>query len=373
MFSKIATALHIISTVVILIFTVRVLQDKVNETKGIVQILVPDVVGSIATAVKSAASGVVTAAVASGESLVAATLPSSVSVGTKYACVDSQCAAIPGSAIALVRDLAPFLPSPREIENLQELVDKCPNLETVLSAGLGLVLASSILLLAGLKIRLLSFVSFGLSIVAVVLFAIVTGFAVSLYSTSQAVADALGVKASRGDIFGVSVGDLTASLVMWVGGTSDKTFDELKRIACRDTDIHPSEITNDAPVVTSQRTLETTLACLGIPAERVRSARHSREKLAALIDCQAAGSVEQHESSKRSTADTSKWRSTANELQYVIDRIDSSIQRLNHQWQILDDAQKRLENLSFLPSDEVDWDDPAERIRSEEALFAPEE
>ncbi|WQF76933.1 hypothetical protein CDEST_01947 [Colletotrichum destructivum] len=210
MISKIVTALHVILAVVILALTVRVLQDEANEKKGIVQILlherarrfvqVPDVVGSIATAVKSVASSVVTAAVASGESLVTASLPTSVSVGTKYACVDSRCAAIPGSTC--------------EIEKLQGLVDKCPNLETVLSAGLALVLVSAILLLAGLKFRLLSFVSFGLNVVAVVLFAVVTGFAVSLHTTSQAVADLLGVEASKGNVFGASIGDLVASLVM---------------------------------------------------------------------------------------------------------------------------------------------------------------
>ncbi|KAK1975655.1 hypothetical protein LZ30DRAFT_693441 [Colletotrichum cereale] len=117
MISKITIALHAILTLVILALTVRVLQDEQNEKKGIV----PDVAGSIATAVKSAASGVVTAAVASGESLVAATLPSSVSVGTKYACVASECAAIPGSAFRLIQDLASFLPSRQEIEKLQEL------------------------------------------------------------------------------------------------------------------------------------------------------------------------------------------------------------------------------------------------------------
>ncbi|GKT61191.1 hypothetical protein ColTof3_08530 [Colletotrichum tofieldiae] len=214
MISKIVTALHVILAVVILALTVRVLQDEANEKKGIVQIMVPDVIGSIATAVKSVASSVVTAAVASGESLVAASLPSSVSVGTKYACVDSRCTAIPGSALRLVQDLSPFLPSPQEIEKLQGLVDKCPNLETVLSAGLGLVLVSTILLLAGLKFRLLSFVSFGLNVVAVVLFAVVTGFAISLHTTSQAVADLLGVEASKGNVFGASIGDLAASLVM---------------------------------------------------------------------------------------------------------------------------------------------------------------
>ncbi|KAK2005410.1 hypothetical protein LZ32DRAFT_623744 [Colletotrichum eremochloae] len=158
-----------------------------------------------------------------------------------------------------------------------------------------------------------------------------------------------------------------------IGGTSGKTFDELKRIACRHTDIRLSEITNDAPVVTSQRTLETTLAGLGIPADRVRSARRSRDQLAALVDCRAEDSVEQHGSRQGNTIDTPKRRSTANERQSAIDRIDSSIQRLNHQWQILDGAQKRLENLFVLISDEVDWDDPETRIKSEQALFDLEE
>ncbi|KAF6844295.1 hypothetical protein CMUS01_01264 [Colletotrichum musicola] len=224
MFSKIVIALHVVLTLAILAVTVRILQDEDNEKKGIVEILlheqvrrfvpVPDLVGSIATAVKSAASSIVTAAVASGESLVVASLPSSVSVGTKYACVASECTAIPGSAFRLVQDLASFLPSPQEIEKLQELVDRCPNLETVLSAGLGLTLVSTILLLAGLKFRLLRFVSLGLDVVVVALFAVATVFSVSLYKTSQAVADLLGVEASKGDVFGASIANLTASLVM---------------------------------------------------------------------------------------------------------------------------------------------------------------
>ncbi|KAK2742885.1 hypothetical protein CKAH01_18427 [Colletotrichum kahawae] len=224
MFSKIVIALHVVLTLAILAVTVRILQDEENEKKGIVEILlheqvrrfvpVPDVVGPIATAVKSAASSVVTAAVASGESLVVASLPSSVSVGIKYACVASECTAIPGSAFRLVQDLASFLPSPQEIEKLQELVDRCPNLETVLSAGLGLTLFSTILLLPCLKFRLLRFVSLGLDVVVVVLFAVVTAFAVPLYKTSQAVADLLEAEASKGDVFGASIANLTASLVM---------------------------------------------------------------------------------------------------------------------------------------------------------------
>ncbi|KAE9567992.1 hypothetical protein CGMCC3_g15819 [Colletotrichum fructicola] len=226
MFSKVIIALHVVLTLVILAVTVRILQDDENEKKGIVEILlheqvrrfvqVPDVVGSIATAVKSAASSVVTAAVASGESLVAARLPSSVSVGTKYACVASECAAIPGSAFRLAQDLTSFLPSTQEIEELQGLVDRCPNLETVLSAGLALTLVSTILLLASLKFRLLRFVSLGLNVLVVVLFAVATAFAISLYKASQAVADLLEVEASKGDVFGAAIADLTASLVMSV-------------------------------------------------------------------------------------------------------------------------------------------------------------
>ncbi|GKT52036.1 uncharacterized protein ColSpa_12217 [Colletotrichum spaethianum] len=219
MISKIVTALHVILAVVILALTVRVLRDEANEKKGIMQILVRarqrsrrgwvychggEECGVQRGHRRSRVGGVF----GGRESAV------NVSVGTKYACVDSRCAAIPGSALLLVQDLAPFLPSPQEVEKLQGLVDKCPNLETVLSAGLGLVLVSTILLLAGLKFRLLSFVSFGLNVIAVVLFAVVTGFAVSLHTTSQAVADLLGVEARKGGVFGASVGDLVASLVM---------------------------------------------------------------------------------------------------------------------------------------------------------------
>ncbi|KAF4486805.1 hypothetical protein CGGC5_v005818 [Colletotrichum fructicola Nara gc5] len=210
MISKIAIAVHVVLTLVILILTVRVLRNEQNEKQGIIEILlheearrfvqVPDVVGSIATAVKSAASSVVTAAVASGESLVAASLPSSVSVGTKYVCLASECAAIPGSALRLIQDLASFLPSPQETKTLQDLVDRCPNLETVLSAGLGLVFASTILCLVGIKFRLLRFVSLGLSIAAAAVFVVVTVFAVSLYNTSKGVAGLLGAKAIKGDI-----------------------------------------------------------------------------------------------------------------------------------------------------------------------------
>ncbi|GKT88527.1 hypothetical protein Ct61P_06377 [Colletotrichum tofieldiae] len=175
------------------------------------------------------------------------------------------------------------------------------------------------------------------------------------------------------EIHGLVSLNITVIFTSGGGGLSGKNFDRLKHFVCRNTDIRPSEIENDTPMVVGQQTLETTLARLGISAERVRSASHSRDKLTTVVNCQAAGSAEQHGSGKRNTIDTSQWRNTANELQPVIDRIGSSIQRLNHQWQILDDAQKRLERLSILTSDEVDWDDPVIRIQSELDLFDCEE
>ncbi|GJC91129.1 hypothetical protein ColLi_13967 [Colletotrichum liriopes] len=176
------------------------------------------------------------------------------------------------------------------------------------------------------------------------------------------------------EIHGVVSFNITVIFTSGGGEMSGKNFDRLKHFVCRNTDIHPSEIENDAPMVVGQQTLETTLARLGISAERVRSASQPRDKLATVVNCQAAGTAEQHSSSsKRNTIDTSQWRNTANELQPVIDRIGSSIQRLNRQWQILDDAQKRLEGLSISTSDEVDWDDPVIRIQSELDLFDCEE
>ncbi|GKT61085.1 hypothetical protein ColTof4_01194 [Colletotrichum tofieldiae] len=175
------------------------------------------------------------------------------------------------------------------------------------------------------------------------------------------------------EIHGVVSLNITIIFTSGGGGLSGKNFDHLKHFVCRNTDIRPSEIENDAPVVVSQQALEKTLARLGISAGRVRSASHSRGKLATLVDCQAAGSAEQHGSTKRDTIEASEWRKTANELQPAIDRIGSSIQRLNYQWQILDDAQKRLEKLFLLTSEEVDWDDPVRRIQSELDLFDCEE
>ncbi|KXH56031.1 hypothetical protein CNYM01_14275 [Colletotrichum nymphaeae SA-01] len=307
MISKIVIALHVVLTLVILAVTIRALQDEANEKKGIVQILakrfvqVPDLVGSIATAVQSAAAGVVTAAIASGESLVAASLPSSISVGTKYACVASECAAIPGHAFRLIQDLAAFVPSSEEIEQLQKLVEKCPNLETVLFAGLGLVLVSTTLLLAGLKFRLLRFVSLGLDVVAVVLFA--------------------------------------------------------------------SDVPDDPPVVVSQQTLEETLARLGISPEKVRSKSRSRGELTALVGCDAAGSTMKNPRDGNRVPDPVSPKTTTAGLRLVIDRINSSIQRLDHQLRVLSDAQERLRKLALLTTEEVDWDDPVTQIRSEEALF----
>ncbi|KAK1966786.1 hypothetical protein LY78DRAFT_669479 [Colletotrichum sublineola] len=167
--------------------------------------------------------------------------------------------------------------------------------------------------------------------------------------------------------------NITIIFTSGAGGPSGKTFDQLKRFVCRNTDIHPSDIKNDAPVVVSQQNLETTLAGLGISAERVRSASHSRGKLATLVDCQAAGSHKERGSGKTNTIDTSKWRNTENKLQSAIDRIGSRIQRLHRHCQNLDDAQKRLEKLFILTSDEVDWEDPVRRIQSELDLFDSDE
>ncbi|WQF76932.1 hypothetical protein CDEST_01946 [Colletotrichum destructivum] len=178
---------------------------------------------------------------------------------------------------------------------------------------------------------------------------------------------------ARMEIHGVVSLNITIIFTSGGGGLSGENFDHLKTFVCRNTDIRPSEIDNDAPVVVSQQALEKTLTRLGISAERVRSASHSRGKLATLVDCQAASSAEQHGSTKRGTIETSRWRNTANELQPVIDRIGSGIQGLNHQWQILDDAQKRLERLFIVTSDEVDWDDSVRRIQSELDLFECEE
>ncbi|OHE90323.1 hypothetical protein CORC01_14384 [Colletotrichum orchidophilum] len=409
----------------ILALTVRILQDEANEKKGIVQILrfvqVPDVVGSIATAVQSAAASVVTAAVASGESLVAASLPSSVSVGTKYACLASECAAIPGHAFRLLQDLAPLIPSPEGIGKLQELVDRCPNLETVLFAGLGLVLVSTTLLLAGLKFRLLRFVSLGLDGVAVVVFAVVAVFAVSLYQTSQAVADLLGVEASKGDVFGASIADftyvipvpqrivpptssrcnsshvisssqvlsqvalrlymismsvrgvvslnITIVFVSGLSGLAGRPLHDMRHLMRLNTDFCQSDVPDDPPMVISQQTLEETLSRLGIPPAKVRSESRSRGKLAALVGCDAAGSAVENPRDDNNVSNPLSRKTTTAGLQPVIDRINSSIQRLDHQLRALNDAQERLGKLAALTTEEVDWDDPVTRIRSEEALF----
>ncbi|KAK1493226.1 hypothetical protein CABS01_17086, partial [Colletotrichum abscissum] len=411
MISKIVIALHVVLTLVILAVTIRALQDEANEKKGIVQILVPDLVGSIATAVQSAAAGVVTAAVASGESLVAASLPSSISVGTKYACVASECAAIPGHAFRLIQDLAAFVPSSEEIEQLQELVEKCPNLETVLFAGLGLVLVSTTLLLAGLKFRLLRFVSLGLDVVAVVLFAVVTAYTVSLYKTSQAVAGLLGVEASKGDIYGASIADLSLCLIMTalalaqtpssrgnslhvissfiahsqasvrlymismsvrgvvslnitivfvsgLTGLAGRPLHDIRQLVRLDTDSCQSDVPDDPPVVVSQQTLEETLARLGISPEKVRSKSRSRGELTALVGCDAAGSTMENPRDGNRVPDPVSPKTTTAGLRLVIDRINSSIQRLDHQLRVLSDAQERLRKLALLTTEEVDWDDP---------------
>ncbi|KAL0933561.1 uncharacterized protein CTRU02_212524 [Colletotrichum truncatum] len=175
------------------------------------------------------------------------------------------------------------------------------------------------------------------------------------------------------EIHGVVSLRLTIVFTSGVESADSQKFDKLKHYVSRYSDIRPSDINNDSPVVVSQQTLETTLACLGISADRVRSGSYSSGKFATLVGCQVAGSTDQHHSSKRSIIDTSKWTTAADELQPVIDRIKSSIQRLNHQWQILDDAQKRLKRLAASTLDEVDWDDPVIRIQSELDLFDSEE
>ncbi|KDN71878.1 hypothetical protein CSUB01_09611 [Colletotrichum sublineola] len=226
MISKLIALLHVALAAVVLFLTVRVLRNDDNEKQGIVRILihdqakrfvpVPDMVGSIATAAMSAASSLATSAVAAGESLIAQTLPSSISIGTKFACIASDCSPIPGSGLRLVESLAEFFPSASQIEELQRIIDKSPNFETALAAGLGLVLVSTALLLASLKFKLLSFVSLGLNVVATILFVALTVFAVLICNVSQAVGDLLGAQTERGGVFEASIGNLVAGVIMCV-------------------------------------------------------------------------------------------------------------------------------------------------------------
>lgn len=71
-------------------------------------------------------------------------------------------------------------------------MNKSPNLETILSVGLGLVLTSAILLLAGLKFRLLRLASLGLNAIATVVFVTLTVCTILICKVSGAVGNLPG-------------------------------------------------------------------------------------------------------------------------------------------------------------------------------------
>ncbi|KAE9567991.1 hypothetical protein CGMCC3_g15818 [Colletotrichum fructicola] len=170
-------------------------------------------------------------------------------------------------------------------------------------------------------------------------------------------------------VHGVVSLNITIVFTSGLGRLTDRALQELKQHVCLDTGIQPSHLTGKPPMVVSQQSLEKTLACLGISAQELRSQSRSRDKLAAIINCETAGSAMRNGGGESKNPFPLPCEATATGLQPVIDRIGAGIQRLEHQLQILDDAQKRLDRLVFLASGEVDWDDPVTRIRSEEALF----
>ncbi|KAL0929590.1 uncharacterized protein CTRU02_215489 [Colletotrichum truncatum] len=227
MISKVIIFFHVVFVGVVLYLTIKVLRDEDNEKQGIVQILlrdqekrfvpVPDIVdsvGAVATVIKSAASSLATSAIAAGESLITESLPSSISIGTKFACIGSECTAIPGSGFQLGESLAVFVPSAEKIRELEGFVNKSPNFETILSVGLGLVLISAISLLASLKFRPLRFAALGLNIVATVLYLTLTVFTVLICEASRTVGDLLKARTERGDVFETSIGNLVVGVCM---------------------------------------------------------------------------------------------------------------------------------------------------------------
>ncbi|KAK0373216.1 hypothetical protein CLIM01_09429 [Colletotrichum limetticola] len=221
---KIVLLVHVAMAAVVVFLTVRVLRNDDNEKHGIVRILlheeakrfvpIPEVVGSIATVVKAAASSLATAAIATGESIVAQTLPSTISIGTKFACIDSDCSVIPGSDFRVGESLATLLSSASQIGDLETIMKRSPNFETMLAVGVGLVLTSTIMLLGSFKLRILGFASLGLSTIATVLCVTLTVFTAIICNVSQGIGSLLGAQVERGDVFEASIRNLVASVVM---------------------------------------------------------------------------------------------------------------------------------------------------------------
>ncbi|KAK1450825.1 hypothetical protein CTAM01_17316 [Colletotrichum tamarilloi] len=163
--------------------------------------------------------------------------------------------------------------------------------------------------------------------------------------------------------------NITIVFVSGLTGLAGKPFHDIRQLVRLDTDSCQSVVPDDPPVVVSQQTLEETLARLGISPEKVRSKSRSRGELTALVGCDAAGSTMGSPRDGNRVPDPVSPKTTTAGLRLVIDRIDSSIQRLDHQLRVLSDAQERLRKLALLTTEEVDWDDPVTQIRSEEALF----
>ncbi|KAK1702481.1 uncharacterized protein BDZ83DRAFT_759022 [Colletotrichum acutatum] len=163
--------------------------------------------------------------------------------------------------------------------------------------------------------------------------------------------------------------NITIVFVSGLTGLAGGPLHDIRQLMRLNTDSCQSDVPDDPPMVVSQQTLEETLARLGISPEKVRSKSRSRGELTALIGCDAAGSAMENPRDGNDAPSSLSPKTTAARLELVIDRINSSIQRLDHQLRVLNEAQERLRKLAALTAEEVDWDDPVTQIRSEEALF----
>ncbi|KXH63553.1 hypothetical protein CNYM01_14224 [Colletotrichum nymphaeae SA-01] len=168
---------------------------------------------------------------------------------------------------------------------------------------------------------------------------------------------------------GVMSLNITIIFVSGLCEQAGRPLHDIRQLMRLNTDSCRSDVPDDPPMVVSQQTLEETLARLGISPEKVRSQSRSRGELTALVGCDAAGSTMENPGDGTDVPSPLTPETTTAGLQLAIDRVNSSIQRLDHQLRVLGDAQERLRKLALLTTEEVDWDDPVTQIRSEEALF----
>ncbi|KAJ9130194.1 hypothetical protein NKR23_g12308 [Pleurostoma richardsiae] len=210
-FALIPSLLHLCATIVLLVFSFKILSHKENEKNGLVVLslisgntrrdllgeatalggvvstLAPEVTsaaGVAASRVTDAVSSVVSNAASLETSVVDQIFATNYTVGTKYACAASSC-------------------------------DQIPSLEVVLCFGLAATLISATTSALMFFLPFMKPFTLGCSTLALLFFIVFTACVVSVVEIASLVADSTFFRVQRGDVFAESLWTLGSAIVLF--------------------------------------------------------------------------------------------------------------------------------------------------------------